>query len=202
MRLSRPIGVVCLFAWASWAVPVLAADPPASRTDCFSVQIKAYQKLPEGERVLAEPHLMVTEGRAASFIVGGEQEVPEGMPQPERFRFGTELDLSVFRHQGKLFLYLRGDVTEPGGTDPEHVTMTTAGLRLLHLVKLGQTIRAQGPGDVRWEVTVQDAAVFQQSLPRKAAAPQVSATTINMGGVTPRIIIQEEGEEKLGLSQP
>jgi hypothetical protein len=152
--------------WALGVANLDGGEPATAQPLSYLVSIRLTEKNPDGQTtVLCEPNLVVLENRAASFKVGGTQDPPQDLALPEPSFSGTQVDLHLFRHEGRLIIDLRGSVTDPARSDAEGVRLTTIGLRMVEVVTPGKpTIVTQKGSNLRWELLVEEI--------RPGAAPQ------------------------------
>jgi hypothetical protein len=133
------------------------------------------------------------------------KEAPESIQLSEPLSCGTKVNLLLFRNKGRLFVDLKGSVTNPNRTDAEGVRLTTIGLRIVEPITPGKPIVMSQGNDLRWELLVQAIRPNEQSSLQKhdGRKPDTAGGRVIMGGVEPRIIVQEEeGEERLGAVLP
>ena len=176
------------------------------------------------ETVLAAPKVAVFEDQGASIRIGSEFPRPGNTNEVELLHEGTAIDVKIFCDKdGQRFLDAKLTLTgqappppvsnvavrlltrfvpdwlwQPAREEPVGIRLVSTGARLVEPLKLGEKvvvpIGGEGPQRVEMRVTE------MVSDERASARPEPS---LILGGVTPRIIVQNEEEERLGiLPQP
>ena len=156
------------------------------------------------EVVIAEPHLVVSENRPASLRQINRTPRPGKTMDAKWLEEGTAIDVTIFLDDdGQRFLDANVQLTRrPTGWPPQKagIRLRTTAVRVVEPVKLGEKIVVplDGDGKQRVELRVSDLA---HDDPKCDPAAELSPGLI-LGGVTPRIIVQEEEEERLGIECP
>lgn len=145
-------------------------------------------------KVLCEPNIMVTCGRPASFIVGGEVPMPTvpGTQQPVEYkRFGTEIDLrAAAKGENRVRLELRARVSEIDAAR----TIEVAGKNVPAF-----TVRQ---ADSAIDTELGQTAVISGSVQRRQESIQVGGKVKNVENEIELVfLVTPEAADSIGLSR-
>lgn len=179
------------------------------------------------EFTISAPKVTVFENQPASVRDSSQIPRPGKTQHIEWLEEGTAIDVKVFRDDdGDRFLDAKVQLTgrtataadqqksliqslartlsewlsQPAPEEPVGIRLCTKAVRVVEPVKLGKKIAVplNGEGNQRVELRVSEVAI-----PEPKCAPAAEPTLgLILGGVTPRIIVQEEEEERLGIEMP
>lgn len=91
-------------------------------------------------------------------------------------------------------------LSPPAPEEPVGIRLCTTAVRVVEPVKLGEKIAVPLNGEGRQRVELR---VSEVGPPEHKCAPVAeSKLGLILGGITPRIIVQEEEESKLGIEMP
>ncbi len=148
-----------LFVVSILIVETRAQEPAKQQTPQYVVHISLSQTRTDGKKkILAEPTVVVSEGRLITIPVGSEvlyEDKERSLLKP--LKYGHQIALKLFRKDGKLTIDADATVSALKNQQADEVCITSTGLRIVKAVTLGKTIAVEGDSGNRWEITVEEA---------------------------------------------
>jgi RNA polymerase sigma factor (sigma-70 family) len=128
-----------------------AAEPDGQRQ--FIIHCKVFYGDPHGRReagtlkIVAEPRLMVLEGRPFSFLNGGQQVVADGADKVQFVEFGLSIrgTAKPGKEPGTVFLDVRMDDTTISDQSGDVLRLNSEGTRVLGTFKVGEVVTLRLP---------------------------------------------------------
>jgi hypothetical protein len=162
-----------------------AIDVVVSDGHAYTIRVRVVELDGAGVRkVLAEPTILVAEGRRGYVHVGGEALPPSGLDTAEPLCFGTRFEVKVYRKDGRTCLDGTLRFAEVLKADPSGVRLAASEVRLVEPVTLGEpiSVRVPSPGPKKTEIGL-ELTITETSLP--GAAPSTKAAPRPLPSTSP-----------------